>query len=158
MVSPRMLWSGLADGRIGSRYLSVHVLGLHLWDVPAIGVTVMALTNADQGLANRIADDMSSYIWSRRHEFEHRLPGPEDGVAEGLRALAHGQGPVVLADMSDRHGDSTHILQELLARGAQYFVVATIADEPALQDLIHNHRVGDRVVIDVGKHTTELAG
>jgi microcystin degradation protein MlrC len=138
-------------------YVSV-AMGFPFADVPDVGMSVFVQTNGDRALASEIADDMTQYIWSRRDEFEYDIPKLSEGVVQGLAALDAGNGPLVLANLSDRLGDATHILGQLLERGRSNFVVATIEDATAIETVKKSYAVGDAIEITIGGHTSELAG
>ena len=138
-------------------YVSV-AMGFPFADVPDVGMSVFVLTNGDRALASDIADDMTRYIWGRRHEFEYDIPKLSAGVEQGLAALDAGNGPLVLANLSDRLGDATHILGQLLERDRSNFVVATIEDAGAIETIKNDYAVGDAIEIAVGGHTSRLAG
>jgi len=138
-------------------YVSV-AMGFPFADVPDMGMSVFVQTNGDRELAREIADDMSQYIWSRRAKFEYDIPKLSAGVDEGLAELDAGNGPLVLANLSDRLGDATHIIGELIARGRSNFVVATIADAAAIETVKNGYVVGDPIDITIGGHTSTLAG
>ena len=83
-------------------------------DVPDVGATVHVMTNNDQELADRIADDMSEYIWRVREDlFGEEFAQPDVAATKAEVAFAAGATPIVLADYSDRSGDATHILREV---------------------------------------------
>ena len=138
-------------------YVSV-AMGFPFADVPDMGMSVFVQTNGDRELAHEIADDMSQYIWSRRTEFEYDIPKLNEGVDRGLAELDGGKGPLVLANLSDRLGDATHIIGELIARERSNFVVATIADAAAIETVKSDYAVGDPIEIAIGGHTSTLAG
>ncbi|MEE9465492.1 MAG: M81 family metallopeptidase [Candidatus Neomarinimicrobiota bacterium] len=128
-------------------------------DVPDVGATVMVVTNDDQQLADRITDGMSDYIWRVRKEFAGKvLPKTKEGVAQAVAAVKRGQTPVVIADHADRTGNSTHILDELIAQEASNFVIATIADGRAIEKIQSEAKVGSRINIDVGGYADQFAG
>jgi microcystin degradation protein MlrC len=128
-------------------------------DVPEVGATVMVVANGDQELADRIADDMSDYIWRVREEFAgKRLPKTRAGVAQAVAAARAGRTPVVVADHADRTGNSTHILEELIRQGARNFVVATIADSLAIREVVSRAQAGERVSVNVGGYADRFAG
>jgi microcystin degradation protein MlrC len=128
-------------------------------DVPEVGATVMVVANGDQELADRIADDMSDYIWRVREEFAgKRLPKTRAGVAQAIAEARAGRTPVVVADHADRTGNSTHILEELIRQGARNFCVATIADSLAIREIASRAQVGERVSVNVGGYADRFAG
>ena len=144
--------------RRGAYYVSV-AFGFAYADVPDVGATVIALTNGDRELAERAAQDVSDYIWSLREPFAgKRIPKTREGVEQAIRAAREGKTPVILADHSDRTGDSTHILRELMAQGAENFVVATIADERALEEISEKAKVGGMVEVTLGGYAHPLSG
>ncbi len=139
-------------------YVSV-AFGFAYADVPDVGATVMVVTNNNQALADKIAADMSDYIWKRREEFTRKkLPKIKEGVALAIAAVQDGKTPVVIADHSDRTGSSTHILEELIKQGAKNFCVATLRDEKAIEEIKAKKKVGDMISIDVGGYTDKYAG
>ena len=128
-------------------------------DVPNIGATVMVVTNNDQKLADQIADDMSGFIWKKREDFAgKKLPKTKEGVTLAIAAAKAGKVPVVVADHSDRTGNSTHILEELIRQGARNFCVATISDEKAIDEIKGKAKVGDTVKVAIGGYQDEFAG
>ncbi len=128
-------------------------------DVPDVGATVVVVTNDDQELADRVAQDMSDFIWSLREPFAGKiLPKTQEGVRKAIAAAKAGKTPVVIADHSDRTGDSTYILKELISQGAENFCVITIADEKAIEEISSKANVGDLVTQKIGGYATELSG
>ena len=127
-------------------------------DVADVGATVEVMTNGNQALADEIAQDMSDFIWMKREAFAgKKLPKVKDGVAEAVAAARAGKTPVVVADHSDRTGNSTWILEELIRQGGKNFVVATISDDKAIEVLKAGAKVGDQVSVEVGGYADEYA-
>lgn len=145
------------ENRQRDAYVSVFQ-GWTFADVPDIGMAVFAVTNDDQALAEEIVEDMTNYIRSRKDDFERRIPGVDEGVAQGLAALAAGEAPVVFANMSDRMGDSTLITHKLLEAGIGKMIIGSITDQEAVLDLHKNYKIGDRVSFSVGGKSSDLAG
>lgn len=146
------------EERTPDAYVSV-AFGFAYADVPDVGATVMVVTNNDQALADRIAQDMSDFIWKKREAFAgKKLPKVTDGVAQALAAQRAGQVPVVVADHSDRTGNSTWILEELIRQRARRVCVATIADEKAIEAVAARAKVGERVSVQVGGYADQYAG
>ena len=129
-------------------------------DVPDVGATVMVVTNQNQNLADEIADDMAEYIWRMRKVFAGKiLPKTKEGVRLSIEAVKEGKIPVVIADHSDRTGNSTHILEELIRQGAKNFCIATIADEKAINSIKEKGlKAGDRISLNVGGYADQFAG
>ncbi len=129
-------------------------------DVPDVGTTVHVMTNNDPALANRIADDMAAFIWRVRADFakgDFPMPGP--AVAQTIDAIAAGATPVVLGDYSDRPGDATWILRELIEKKVSKVLYAALRDEHALAVLrASDAQPGDPFDREVGGFTGPQAG
>ncbi len=146
------------ESRVPGVYVSV-AFGFAYADVPDVGATVMVVTNDDQKLADRIADDVSDYIWRKREVFAGKtLPKTKEGVAKAIAAAKAGKTPVVIADHSDRTGGSSQILEELINQGAENFCIATLRDEKAIEQIRAKAKVGEPVSVDVGGWTDKFAG
>ncbi len=138
-------------------YVSV-AYGFAYADVPDIGATVMVLTNNNQPLADRIAQDMSEFIWRKREDFAgKKLPKVPEGVAMAIADAKARKVPVVVADHSDRTGNSTHILAELIRQGGRNFCITTISDEKAIDEIKTRAKVGDQVTVNVGGYQDAYA-
>jgi microcystin degradation protein MlrC len=146
------------EERTPDAFVSV-AFGFAYADVPDVGATVMVMTNNDQALADRIAQDMSDFIWKKREVFAgKKYPKVKEGVAEAIAAARAGKTPVVVADHSDRTGNSTWILEELMRQGAKKVCVATIADSKAIEEIKGKAKVGDVVKVNVGGYADQYAG
>lgn len=146
------------ENRAKDAFVSV-AFGFAYADVPDVGATVMVITNNNPKLANEIAQDMSDYIWRMRERFAgKKLPKTKEGVALAIAAAKQGKRPVVVADHSDRTGNSTHILAELIRQGAKNFCIATLADERAIKEIKADAKVGDMIRINVGGYADPFAG
>ncbi len=147
------------EAREPGAYVSVFY-GYPWSDVPDVGATVEVMTNDDQALADEIADDMADFIWRVRERFAHgEFPGPEEAVRRAAEAVAQGATPVVLGDYSDRPGDATFILREVVEQGLSGVVFATIRDERALERLAEEGaEPGDAFDMAVGGFTGPSGG
>lgn len=135
-------------------------LGFPWSDVPDIGTTVHVTTNNNQVLADSIADDMADFIWRMRDDFvDQDFPNPKEAVRRTQVALAAGETPVVMGDYSDRPGDATWILSELIENNISNVLYAALRDERALQALEEQGaKAGDSFDRWVGGFTGEQAG
>jgi microcystin degradation protein MlrC len=140
-------------------YVSVFY-GFPWADVPDVGATVHVMTNNDQELADRIADDMSDYIWRVKEDlFGKEFPQPDVAATQAASAFAAGATPIVLADYSDRSGDATHTLKEVVEQNLSGVLVATVRDENVLASLAQvNAQVGDRFSMRVGGFAGPASG
>ena len=129
-------------------------------DVPDIGVTIHAMTNGDQALADQIADDMDEFVWRVRERFAHAdFPMPDAAVRLARQAITDGRTPVAMGDYSDRPGDATWILRELLEQGVDDVLYSALRDEHALAALQEaGAQAGDAFDMEVGGFTGESAG
>ena len=121
-------------------------------DVPDVGATVHVMSNDNQALADHIADDVSEFIWRVREDLVgSKFPQPDEAVAQAHTALVAGATPIVLADYSDRSGDATFILHEIVEQYLGGVLFATLRDENALDALAEQGaEAGDSFSMDVG--------
>ena len=147
------------EAREDDAYVSVFY-GFPWSDVPDVGATVMVMTNDDQALADRIADDMNDFIWRVREEFAAgTFPKPNAAVRQVLRAVAAGRTPVAVGDYSDRSGEATHILRELMEQNVAGVLYAPLRDERVIEALIESGAsVGDAFSMDVGGFAGPASG
>jgi microcystin degradation protein MlrC len=124
-------------------------------DVPDVGATVHVMTNGDQELADRIADDMNDFIWRVREEFAvGGYPGPDEAAAMVARAVQEGRTPVAVGDHSDRPGDATHILKAFEARGIGNVLYGGISSPETLDALAEAGAApGDPFDMEIGGFT-----
>ena len=123
------------ESREDDAYVSVFY-GYPWSDVPDVGATVHVMTNGDQELADRIADDMDDFLWRVREDFAlGSYPGPEEAARIVAAAIAGGETPVAVGDHSDRPGDATHILNAFEAAGIGKTLYGTISSPATLERL-----------------------
>ncbi len=123
------------EARSPDAYVSVFY-GFPWSDVPDVGATVHVMTNDDQELADRIADDMDAFIWRVRDRFANgRLPQPDVAARTVRAAITTGEVPVAVGDHSDRPGDATHILRAFEAAGISKVLYGAITSPSALEEL-----------------------
>jgi microcystin degradation protein MlrC len=124
-------------------------------DVPDVGATIHVMTNDDQELADRIADDMNDYFWRVREEFAGgQYPLPDEAALLVRQAILEGATPVAVGDHSDRPGDATHILRAFESAGIEKVLYGTITDPAALEALAESGaQVGDAFDMEIGGFT-----
>jgi microcystin degradation protein MlrC len=129
-------------------------------DVPDIGACIHVVTNNDQQLADRIADDMAQFMWRVREDFANgSFPMPDEAVRQTQKAIEAGEVPVVLGDHSDRMGDATWILKELIDQQVEGILYAGLRDEHVIEKLKKdNAKPGDSFDLEVGGYTGDQAG
>lgn len=129
-------------------------------DVPDVGNTIHVMTNNEQHLADSIANDMNEFAWRVRNEFVNRnYPMPDEAAKKTVEAIKKKATPVVLGNYSDRPGDATWILKELLKNNVQGLLYSALRDEKVLDSLkAANVQVGDSFNALVGGFTGPQAG
>ncbi len=133
--------------------------GFPFADIHDAGASVVAITDGDAQLAEDIAEELATYLWERRAEFEVELADVDEVVAATIRA---GKGPVILADGSDNPGggapcDGTEMLRALVDAKAPNSAVVAIADPEAVAAAIEAG-VGNEVTLTVGGKTDNRHG
>jgi microcystin degradation protein MlrC len=124
-------------------------------DVPDVGATVHVMTNGDQALADRIADDMNDFIWRVREDFAvGRYPVPDQAARIVAQAVSAGETPVAVGDHSDRPGDATHILKAFEAAGIDRVLYGAISSPHTLDALAESGATaGDPFDMEIGGYT-----
>ena len=141
------------EAREDDAYVSVFY-GYPWSDVPDVGATVHVITNDDQALADRIADDMDDFIWRVRDFAVGRYPRPEEAARIVRQAVADGQTPVAVGDHSDRPGDATHILKAFEAAGITKVLYGTITSPRTLEAMAAASMApGDAFDMEIGGFT-----
>ncbi|MBI1735853.1 MAG: M81 family metallopeptidase [Candidatus Rokubacteria bacterium] len=156
----RRLYDRAAEMERDPKVVSISIFaGFPLADIHDAGLSVYVITNDDQALADRLADELSDLAWKHRQEFVHTALPVREAVA---RALAIDGRPVILADMADNTGggaagDGTEVLRELLRAGARSVTVACIWD-PEAAAACARAGVGATVTLEVGGKTDDRHG
>lgn len=120
-------------------------------DVPEAGAKLWVVTDNDPALAHSLAEQLGREFWALRE-----VIGPElvdvDGALD--RALALGEGPVVLADIADNPGggapcDSTFLLRRIIQRGVGNVIVGCLWDLGAVH-ICRDAGVGAELDLRIG--------
>lgn len=128
--------------------------GFRLADIPDMAVSLLAVTDGDAALAEKIVDELAKEVMAKKHLFQ-RQPTP---LAEAVaRAIAAPEGPIVLADISDNPGsggpcDGTQLLAELLRQKAADALVVLIRDPESVERVV-KAGVGSKVSLLLGGKT-----
>ena len=128
----------------------------HPWnDDPTLGWATYAVTDGDQALAERVADELAEHAWAVRHAQLPDLPEPEAAFAAvRARTGARKLGPACVCDASDvvgagGTGENTRLVRALLEDGADLRAYAPIRDAEVVAALWQTP-VGEPVAVDVG--------
>ena len=143
----------LSDERV--RFNSI-MLGFPYADVVEMGSAIIVVTDGDQPLAQKYADDLARVLWERRREFVGTLISIEAAL-DRAAGLAR---PVCLLDMGDNvgggsPGDGTHLAHAIHARKMNGLVV--LADPHSVK-AASEAGAGSRVRIHAGGKTDNLHG
>lgn len=129
-------------------------------DVPEAGAKVWVVTDGDEALASRLAQELGQELWDLRNQTAARMLTVDQAVE---RLAAHtGNRPLVLADSADNAGggagsDSTFILQALVQRGIGQVALGPFWDLGAIQ-VCAEAGVGARLDLRVGGKLGPLSG
>ena len=132
--------------------------GYQYADVPYMGPSVVVIAEGDEERAQREAERLGEQMWASRDQLKPMVPAP----AEAVRlAVASEETPVCLLDMGDNigggsSGDSTFVLEQLLAQEADGWVVSIWDVESAQACFAAG--VGGQVQLRVGGKTDDMHG
>jgi len=133
--------------------INITILGGYGYgDSPDAGMSVIATTDNDPALAERLAKDLGRALWQRREELLKVRPIVD--IDDGIQmAMEHPEKPVMLVDLGDDPGsacpaDSPAVLERLIALGASDCAL-TIRD-PEVVEVGMKAGVGATLNIDVG--------
>ena len=133
--------------------------GFPYTDIPELGVTVVAVTNNDEKLAQQAAEDVARVIWEKREEFSLDILSPQEGLELAKAATAY---PVVINETSDNPGggtpgDGTYLLRAMLEADLEDACFGFIYD-PEVAALAHEKGVGSTIRVRLGGKTDQLHG
>jgi microcystin degradation protein MlrC len=133
------------------------VLGFPYADVAEMGSSFIVVTDYDPALAQRLADELASYLIDRRRDFVPKLISVARAIDEALNR----EPPVCLLDVGDNvgggsPGDGTILIAALHVRGAGP-AAACIFDPQAVEHA-RVSGVGKTITISVGAKTDRLHG
>ena len=128
------------EGRPGILYASISTC-FPLADAPHVGSSVTVITDGDQALAQRSADELAAWIFARRADWQMAVPTTA-AVLDEIGGT--GPYPIVIADSNDNcgggsPGDSTGMLRTFIERSLEDACVLYIVDPEAA---LACHRAG----------------
>jgi len=123
-------------------------------DVPDAGARMLAVTDGDPALAERLAHDWARRFYELRREAPVRPLDLDDALDRALAIRGSVDGPVVIADQADNAGggapsDSTFVLRRVLERGVDGVAIAMLWDPIALR-VARAAGVGARLQLRLG--------
>ncbi len=132
--------------------------GYQYSDVPYMGPSIAVIADGDQALAQREAESLGEQMWAIRDQLKIDVPDPAAAVR---LAIESEEQPVCLLDFGDNigggsSGDSTFVLEELLAQEADGWVVSIWDAESAQACFAAG--IGNQVQLQVGGKTDDMHG
>lgn len=124
-------------------------------DIYHAGLSVVVVTDNDEGKANDLRDELLQSAWDNRHSFVYKIEPLEDSISAGIAAAEEpGEGPVILLDHYDNTAsggtmDTTEVLAEILKSGIEDVAAFGIYDPDAVGEMI-NAGVGETVTVNLG--------
>jgi microcystin degradation protein MlrC len=122
-------------------------------DITNAGLSAVVVTDGDPKLAEELRDELLGRAWVEREAFVYKIEPLQQSVARA-RAMAAGDGPVVLLDHYDNCAsggtmDTTVVLAEILNQGLEDVAAFAIYDPAAVQQAIAAG-VGAQVALSIG--------
>jgi microcystin degradation protein MlrC len=142
--------------------VDVSVLFGFAWaHMPGLGMSVIAVTDDNAELAERIAEDLCCLAAENGPALTGKIKGALYSVEEGVRhakqqAEAEDR-PVVILDHADRTGDTTFVLREMIKQRVEKAALPLFYDPGAAEACIAAGR-GAVVTVDAGASTGWLDG
>jgi microcystin degradation protein MlrC len=145
------LFASLEDREYDLRGTMSLVMGFPAADIPFCGPSVLAY-GPDPARTVAAADEMAAALTRAEPGFAGRLWHADAAVGHAIAAA--GEGPVVLADTQDNPGgggtgDTTGLLEALIARQAQGAVLGLLID-PVAARMAHDAGAGATVSMALG--------
>ncbi|GAB4341351.1 MAG: M81 family metallopeptidase [Candidatus Abyssubacteria bacterium] len=138
------------------RVLDLSTFIVHIFiDDPEIGWSTIAVTDGDEGLARKLADDLADRCWAVRRVPHPKGSTPSEAIEIARRCrLRRKFGPIIFCDACDAvgagaPGENTWILRALLEEAPDLTSYLNIRDEEAASDAF-NHPEGASVTLTVG--------
>jgi microcystin degradation protein MlrC len=124
-------------------------------DDPEIGWSTVAVTDGDQQLAQKLADDLADMCWAVRRVPHTSGNTPSEAIEIARKShLRRKFGAILFSDVCDcvgsgAPGESTWILKALLEEGVDLTSYLAIRDEEAANE-IYKKEIGTTVTLTVG--------
>ena len=130
-----------------------------LADIPHIGASVYVVTDNDQELAQKYADELGDWIFERRADWQAAVPTAREALEQ---AEVAGKYPAIFADWNDNTGggspgDSTGVLRTFIDAGLSDACILYIVDPEAVK-LCEQAGEGAKLELDVGAKSSPLQG
>lgn len=131
-------------------------------DHPRTGARVLAITESDPALAERMARELGESLWAARQAIFQPVHDIPAALAQAETLPRVPGKPVVLADMSDNAGggapsDATFLLRAMLERGMEDFATGIFWDPVAVR-LCADAGEGARLALRLGGKCGPMSG
>ncbi len=122
--------------------------------------TILVLTDNDQELADKAAQELAEHVWSYRENFLPEIISAKEAMDQAENY--NGEGYALVSEVSDNPGggapgDATHLLREMLERNLPKTIFGFIYDKE-VAEFLHEHKVGDIVNFSLGGKTEKIHG
>lgn len=137
--------------------VDVSVLFGFAWsDVRPLGMSMIAVTDDNPGLARQVVEDLTDLAWERRKGLTGKekfsLFSVKAGVSRAIEKAKTAAKPIIILDHADRTNDTTFVLRELMAQGARHAAHPLFYDPAAAGSCIAVG-TGRNVELNVGAGT-----
>lgn len=113
---------------------------VHLWDdSPDLGWSVVVMTDGDEVLADRLADELAELAWDQRRHGLPPLLSPQEAIDDARRSrLARKTGAVFMIDTSDvvgagAPGENTRLIKALIEDASDMLSYGAVRDAPVVE-------------------------
>jgi len=124
-----------------------------LSDIPHVGLSGVVVADGDRDAAERFLFDLMQELWDKREAFVFEVEPIAESISTA-RAIAPGEGPVMLIDHGDNCGsggnqDVMAVLAEIIAQGLDNVCAGPFSDPEAVAQLI-DAGIGAQVTVALG--------
>lgn len=138
------------------KVLYLSLFNAHMWnDSRDLGWATHVITDGDEALADRLAEELAELLWQVRHHELPHFPSPGEAIERARKAsLRRKLGAVLMCDASDvvgagAPGENTRLLRALLDGASDMLSYAPIRDVAAVE-AAWAAEIGDRISVTVG--------
>lgn len=125
-------------------------------DVNSIGMSMIAITNNDQNLADQIVEDLCQLAQSKKEELTGKKKNTLYNLAEAVNLAKNLSGnsskPILLLDHADRSNDTTFVLSEVLKLNAKNVAIPCFYDPVSAETCIQVG-AGNNAQLNIGAKT-----
>lgn len=132
------------------------LFGFAWCDVETIGMSMIAVTNNDKELAEKITEDLCQLAIELKDELVGTKGSSpcsvEDGVKRAIEKAKSNTKPVLIVDHADRSSDTTFVLRELLKQHASNVAIPSFYDPSSARACVEAG-LGNTIELEIGGHT-----